>query len=317
MTHEPIEGDAEASQFADAALRGLGERQKTLPCQYLYDEQGSILFEQITDVPEYYPTRTEIGILGDFVAEIVALTPAGAVLVEFGSGSSRKTEILLEAFDKLAAYVPIDVSSSALDDARERLAARFPSLRVHPVVGDFRARFVLPDDLQSRPRIGFFPGSTIGNFQPGEAIDLLRTIRATLGDGARLIVGVDLRKELDALLPAYNDAAGVTAAFNKNLLVRANRELGADFDLDGFAHEAIFNPEKSRIEMHLVSRQAQTVSLLGQRFAFRSGETIHTENSHKYTVADFQRLAATAGWSARRVWTDAKGLFSVHELVTN
>ena len=317
MTHDTIEGDAGASQFADAALRGLGERQKTLPCQYLYDEKGSILFEQITDVPEYYPTRTEIAILSDFVAEIVAETPAGAVLVEFGSGSSRKTEILLDAFDKLAAYVPIDVSASALDDARGRLAHRFPSLRVHPVVGDFRASFVLPDDLQSRPRIGFFPGSTIGNFQPGEAVDLLRTMRATLGDGARLIVGVDLRKDLAALLPAYNDAAGVTAAFNKNLLVRANRELGANFDLDGFAHEAIFNPEKSRIEMHLVSRQAQTVSLLGKRFAFRPGETIHTESSHKYTIADFRELAGTAGWAARRVWTDAKRLFSVHELVTD
>ena len=315
MTHEQIEGDAEASRFADAALHGLGERQKTLPCQFLYDEQGSILFEKITDVPEYYPTRTEIGILGDFVAEIVSQTPAGAVLVEFGSGSSRKTEILLAAFDKLAAYVPIDVSASALDEARERLSRRFPALRVHPVVGDFRADLVLPDDLHGRPRIGFFPGSTIGNFQPAEAVDLLRTMRATLGGRARLIVGVDLRKELSALLPAYNDAAGVTAAFNLNLLARANRELGADFDLDGFAHEAIFNPEKSRIEMHLVSRQAQTVSLLGQRFAFRPGETIHTENSHKYTVAAFRQLAGAAGWSPRRVWTDAEGLFSVHELV--
>jgi dimethylhistidine N-methyltransferase len=268
-------------------------------------------------VPEYYPTRTEIGILGRFVHEIVAETPAGAVLVEFGSGSSRKTEILLEAFDKLAAYVPIDVSASALEEARLRLAARFPALRVQPVVGDFRADLVLPEDLASRPRIGFFPGSTIGNFQPAEAVDLMRTMRASLGDEARLIVGVDLRKPLSALLPAYNDAAGVTAAFNKNLLVRANRELGADFDLDGFAHEAIFNDRKSRIEMHLVSRQEQTVSLLGRRFAFRPGETIHTENSHKFSISDFQMLARASGWLPGRVWTDEAPLFSVHELVAD
>ena len=314
---EAVDGDVDASLFADATLRGLGEPQKVLPCQFLYDERGSTLFEQITVAPEYYPTRTEIGILGGHVHEIVAQTPAGAVLVEFGSGSSRKTEILLEAFDKLAAYVPIDVSPSALEEARARLASRFPALRVHPFVGDFRATFELPDDLARRPRIGFFPGSTIGNFQPSEAVELLRTMRATLGDGSRLIVGVDLRKELSALLPAYNDAAGVTAAFNKNLLVRANRELGADFDLDGFAHKAIFNAEKSRIEMHLVSRQAQTVSLLGQQFAFRPGETIHTENSHKFTVPDFQALARGAGWTPGRVWTDDARLFSVHELTSS
>ena len=312
---EAIDGDSDPSHFADATLRGLGAPQKTLPCQFLYDERGSVLFEQITEVPEYYPTRTEIGILTDFVHEIVAETPAAAVLVEFGSGSSRKTEILLDAFDKLAAYVPIDVSPSALEDARERLAVRFPKLRVHPLEGDFRAQLVLPDDLASRPRIGFFPGSTIGNFQPAEAVDLMRTMRASLGEGARLIVGVDLRKDLSALLPAYNDAAGITAAFNKNLLVRANRELGADFDVDGFAHEAIFNAEKSRIEMHLVSRQAQTVSLLGRRFAFRPGETIHTENSHKFSVSDFKMLARAAGWEPTRVWTDEARLFSVHELV--
>ena len=319
MTHDKrIESsgdeDVDASLFAEAALRGLGETQKTLPCEYFYDARGSRLFEQITDAPEYYPTRTEISILSECVDEIVADTPTGSVLVEFGSGSSRKTEILLNAFDKLAAYVPIDVSSSALEQARERLAGRFPHLRVHPIVGDFRVALALPGDLVARPRIGFFPGSTIGNFQQGEAIELMRTMRASLGRGARLIVGVDLRKDLGALLPAYNDAAGVTAAFNKNLLVRANRELGADFDLDGFAHEAIFNAEKSRIEMHLVSRQAQTVSLLGKRFAFRPGETIHTENSHKYTVAGFQALAHRAGWTPQRVWTDAEALFSVHEV---
>ena len=314
MTHDTFAED-EPNGFADAALLGLAASPKTLPCQYLYDARGSALFEQITDAPEYYPTRTETAILNACVHEIVAGTPAGSVLIEFGSGSSRKTEILLEALNKLAAYVPIDVSSSALDEARTRLSQRFPHLRVETVVGDFRSTLVLPEDLRDRPRMGFFPGSTIGNFQREDAVELLKSMAVMMGRGGRLIVGVDLRKEIAALLPAYNDAAGVTAAFNKNLLVRANRELGADFDIDGFVHTAIFNHRQNRIEMHLVSRRAQTVSLLGQRFAFRPGETIHTENSHKYTVADFRELAGEAGWAPSRVWTDAAGLFSVHEIV--
>ena len=315
MTHTSLEEDATASAFATDVLLGLGAAQKTLPCQYLYDARGSELFEAITDVPEYYPTRTEIGILEASVADIVADTPSGSVLVEFGSGSSRKTEILLGALNKLAAYVPIDVSATALADARDRLTARYPHLRVEPVVGDFRDPLVLPDDLAARPRMGFFPGSTIGNFRPGEAEALLRSMAVALGAGGRLIIGVDLRKATTKLLPAYDDAAGVTAAFNKNLLTRANRELGADFDLDGFRHEARFNGAESRIEMHLVSERAQTVRLLGRSFAFRPGESIHTENSHKYTVAAFQALARGAGWAPRRVWTDEAGLFSVHEIV--
>ena len=317
MTHTSLEDDATASGFAADALEGLGAAQKTLPCQYLYDARGSALFEAITDVPEYYPTRTEIGILESSVGDIVAETPSGSVLVEFGSGSSRKTEILLGALDKLAAYVPIDVSATALADARGRLAARFPRLRVEPVVGDFRDPLVLPDDLGARPRLGFFPGSTIGNFRPSEARALLRSMAEALGDGGRLIIGVDLRKATTTLLPAYDDAAGVTSAFNKNLLARANRELGADFDLDGFRHEARFNGAESRIEMHLVSERAQTVRLLGRSFAFRPGESIHTENSHKYTVEAFQALSRDAGWAPRRVWTDGDGLFSVHEIVVS
>ena len=319
MTHETdidtVAVAPVASDFAEAALSGLSAPQKTLPCEYFYDARGSALFEKITDAPEYYPTRTEAAILAACVEDIVAGTPAGSVLVEFGSGSSRKTEILLEALGKLAAYVPIDVSASALDEARARLGARFPSLRVHPVVGDFRADLVLPPDLADRPRMGFFPGSTIGNFQPAAAIDLLAGMASTLGPGGRLIIGVDLRKSMDALLPAYNDAAGITAAFNKNLLVRANRELGADFDLAAFEHEAIFNDRASRIEMHLVSRRTQVVSLLGHQFAFRPGETIHTENSHKYTVEAFRDLARRAGWTPNQVWLDDAGLFSVHEIV--
>ncbi len=307
---EPHAGDG----FAAAALHGLAQPRKTLPCRYIYDQRGSSLFERITALPEYYPTRTEIGILEGCAGAIVAATQAGSVLIEFGSGSSRKTEILLRALDKLAAYVPVDVSASALEDARIRLCERFPDLRIHPLVGDFGSALVLPDDLAERPRLGFFPGSTIGNFAPEEAVALLRRMAEVLGPVGRLVIGVDLRKGEDILLPAYDDAAGITAAFNKNLLVRANRELDADFDLDGFAHRAIFNADEGRVEMHLVSRRAQSVSLLGTRFAFAAGETIHTENSHKYTVDGFQVLAREAGWTPLRVWLDEGGLFSVHEL---
>jgi dimethylhistidine N-methyltransferase len=318
MTHDHHDFEAAndgETAFANAALAGLAGSPKTLPCQFFYDTRGSELFEQITALPEYYPTRTEASILSACAGEIAAETPTGSVLVEFGSGSSRKTEILLDALDALKAYVPIDVSGSALDEARARLSTRFPHLIVHPIVGDFRADLVLPDDLAGRPRLGFFPGSTIGNFAPREAVALLRSMAASLALGGRLIIGVDLRKDRAPLLSAYNDAAGVTAAFNLNLLVRANRELGADFELDGFRHDAIFNDAKSRIEMHLISTRRQTVSLLGRRFDFRAGESIHTENSHKYSVSDFGDLARSAGWTPRRVWTDAQDLFSVHELV--
>ena len=315
MTGETSPSAPEADGFARAVLSGLAAPRKTLPCQYLYDERGSELFERITDLPEYYPSRTETAILSACVGAIVAGTPAGSVLVEFGSGSSRKTEILLAALDKLAAYVPVDVSTSALDEARARLAERFPALRVHPVAGDFRAALNLPPDLARRPRMGFFPGSTIGNFAIDAARDLLAGMARTLGRGNRLIIGVDLRKDVATLLSAYDDAAGVTAAFNKNILARANRELGADFDLDGFSHEARFDENQGRVEMHLVSRGEQTVSLLGRRFAFAPGESIHTENSHKYTVAAFQDLARDAGWRPSRLWMDPDRLFSVHELV--
>ncbi len=317
MTREPDSSrDMEGCEgFAAAARQGLAATQKTLPCQYLYDDHGSMLFERITQLPEYYPTRTETAILESCVSAIVAGTPAGSVLVEFGSGSSRKTEILLGALDKLAAYVPVDVSPSALEDAQARLADRFPALLVHPVVGDFRASLVLPPSLAARPRLGFFPGSTIGNFHPAAAADLLATMAGTLGRGARLIIGVDLRKDTARLIPAYDDAAGVTAAFNMNILTRANRELGADFDLDAFRHEARFNEAESRIEMHLVSRRAQVVTLLGDAFAFQPGESIHTENSHKYSVTAFQDLAREAGWRPSRLWMDSDGLFSVHELI--
>ena len=315
MTHElPTIGGPADDGFAAAVLHGLSQSAKTLPCRFIYDRRGSELFEEITALPEYYPTRTEIGILEACAAAVVARTPAGSVLIEFGSGSSRKTEILLRALDRLAAYVPLDVSAAALEDAERRLRSRFPGLRVLPLVGDFRAVPRLPADLAERPRLGFFPGSTIGNFAPDEAVALLRAMATALGGEGRLIIGVDLLKSADVLLPAYDDAAGITAAFNANLLVRANRELGADFEVDAFRHEARFNAEAGRIEMHLVSRREQVARVLGRSFAFAAGESIHTENSHKYTLDGFHALAARAGWSLRQVWTDAADLFSVHEM---
>jgi dimethylhistidine N-methyltransferase len=300
--------------FAEAVLDGLSQSAKRLPCRFFYDALGSELFEQITELPEYYPTRTEADILDAHAAKIAAATVPGTVLVEFGSGSSRKTEILIAALQGLGAYVPIDVSISALDDAAARLHERFPALRVIPVEGDFLSPLVLPSHLDTRPRLGFFPGSTIGNFPPQEASALLRQMGQTLGNGARLIVGIDLRKDPRILVPAYDDAAGVTARFNLNILTRANRELGSDFALERFAHEAVFNAEESRMEMHIVSRTRQIVQVLGREFNFSEGERIHTENSYKYTLDGFADLALQSGWRTNAVWTDRNDLFSVHDL---
>jgi dimethylhistidine N-methyltransferase len=305
----------EHDEFAQAVFAGLSGTPKSLPCRFFYDAQGSMLFEQITELPEYYPTRAEISILEAQAASIAAHTPPGSVLIEFGSGSSRKTEIVLAALHSLAAYVPIDVSSDALAEAKERLHQKFSSLRVLPVIGDFRAALTLPSDLTRRPRLGFFPGSTIGNFKPEEARALLTAMAQSLKNGGRLLIGIDLRKDAQRLEAAYDDAAGVTAAFNLNILARANRDLGADFDLEAFAHEAKFNDEASRVEIHLVSKKAQEAQVLGRRFTFAAGEKIHTEYSYKYTIESFQALAREAGWTPRQVWTDADGLFSFHELV--
>jgi L-histidine N-alpha-methyltransferase len=295
-------------------LAGLSQPQKSLPCSYFYDARGSALFEAITELPEYYPTRVETAILASCVTEIADRTPPGSILVELGSGSSRKTELLLEAMPNLAAYAPIDVSESALDAACARLAARFPALRLLPTQGDFTDQPAVPTDLRQRPRLGFFPGSTIGNFAPSEARDLLRTLASTLGSEARLVVGVDLVKDEGRLVAAYNDAAGVTAAFNLNLLVRLNREMGATFDVGKFAHQAIYNDALQRIEMYLLSLDEQSVEITGARIRFTKGERIHTENSYKYRIAQFRALAASAGWKTRDTWTDAEKLFSVHEL---
>jgi dimethylhistidine N-methyltransferase len=306
----------EDEEFARAVIDGLSRPQKSIPCRFFYDERGSQLFEEITRLPEYYPSRAETQILTAYSGEIVQGVPAGSVLVELGSGSSVKTEILLQNLPHIAALIPIDVSKSALEDASGRLATRFPGLDVRPTIGNFTRPVALPAEFATRYKIGFFAGSTIGNQTPAEAQRLMRVLLDMLSPGGRLIIGVDLKKDVDTLVLAYNDPGGVTAAFNLNLLARINREIGPAFDLDAFRHEAIYNPRDGRIEMHLFSRKAQEITLLGRRYHFAVGESIHTENSYKYSLRQFQDLARSANWLPRRVWTDAKRLFCVHELIS-
>jgi dimethylhistidine N-methyltransferase len=304
------------SDLAVAVVDGLSRTRKTLPCRLFYDARGSELFEEITRLPEYYPTRTESAILSAHASEMAENIPGNGVLVEFGSGSSRKTEILLAQLPAGAAYVPVDVSESALDDAARRLAHRFPALDVRPVVGDFSYPVAIPSDLAARPSTGFFPGSTIGNLTPAEAVRLLRVFKATLSAGGRLIIGIDLKKDARKLVLAYNDSTGVTAAFNLNILARINRELDSAIDLSRFRHEAIYDPREGRIEMHLISTADQSVMISGRRFHFGAGESIHTENSYKYSVEQFRDVARAAGWTPARVWTDEDRQFSVHELLS-
>ncbi|GGF72129.1 dimethylhistidine N-methyltransferase [Azorhizobium oxalatiphilum] len=313
-TARPIPAPATGSAFASDLAAGLSSRPKRLAPKYFYDAAGSALFEDITALPEYYPTRTEMQILRERAGEIGALVPQDAVLVEFGSGSSAKVRLLLEEMPQLAAYVPVDISGDFLEEAAQALRAEVPGLPVLPVAADFTQAFDLPQDVRDLPRIGFFPGSTIGNFDPDAARDFLGNALHTLGPGSRLIVGVDLVKDPRLLNAAYNDAAGVTARFNLNLLTRANRELGTDFDPDAFAHRAFFNAPSSRIEMHLVSRSPQAIHLGGRTFPFAAGESLHTESSYKYTPASFAALARSAGWTPEALWTDRDRLFSVHVL---
>jgi len=302
-------------EFSLAVIDGLSRAQKTLPCRYFYDARGSELFEEITRLPEYYPTRTEARILEECAGEIVEGFSDGDHLVEFGSGSSLKTEILIDRISSRIVYAPIDVSESALIEAAVRLVQRYPDLDVRPFAADFSDLEALPFEPSDQRRTGFFPGSTIGNFAPGDAARLLFSFKSALGTGGRLIIGVDLQKDPHTLIRAYDDAAGVTAAFNLNLLVRINRELDGTFDESTFRHKAIYNPREGRIEMHLVSLRAQDVKACRRLFHFREGESIHTENSYKYTVAEFQKLAKAAGWRANRVWTDTNEQFSIHELL--
>jgi dimethylhistidine N-methyltransferase len=313
----PVEPDRpESTAFAADVVTGLTKTPKRIPPKYFYDSVGSELFERITALPEYYPTRCELAILEQHAADIAALIPPGAALIEFGSGSSTKTRILLRAAaDKLAAYVPVDISANFLEQQSEALKAEYPGVAMLPVAADFTKPFNLPASVQMMPRVGFFPGSTIGNFEPHEAASFLRQAGEALGPGAMFIVGVDLIKDPEVLHDAYNDAQGITAEFNKNLIARINRELGAKLDAATFEHHAFYNRERNRIEMHLASLKRQRLKVCGECVDFRAGETIHTENSYKYSIESFGALARGAGWTPRTVWTDPDRHFSVHALV--
>ena len=315
MSHAALAQDAAARRQRSAlladALAGLSAPRKTLPCKWLYDAEGARLFEAITRRPEYYPTRTEIGILREQAPAVAAAVGPGATVVEFGPGDGEKAVLLLSILRGPAAYVPVEIAPEWLETVADRVSRAVPGLPVVPVAADFTRGFGLPAGVPADRRLGFFPGSTIGNFEPTDAAALLRRFRAALGPGARLLLGADLVKAPAVLEAAYDDAAGVTAAFNLNLLHRLNHELGADFDASGFRHRAVWNAEDERVEMHLEAARAQRVRLGGREIRFRAGETIHTENSHKYRPERLEALADAAGWGARAMWTDPGRLFSV------
>ncbi len=299
------------SEFANAVLAGLRHHQKELPCKYFYDGEGSRLFDLICELPEYYPTRTETKLLRDRAGDIARAIGEDVELIEFGAGSLAKAGIVLDALKNPRAYVPIDISGGYLREMAAKLERAFPHVPVYPVVADFTKPLKLvPTGAR---RVGFFPGSTIGNFTRAEASAFLRRA-ASLLKGGGLLIGVDLVKDPAILHAAYNDAAGVTEAFNKNILLRANKELDANFDPDAFAHYAFYNPVHQRIEMHLMSLENQRVSVSGECFAFHEGETIHTEYSHKYTLDGFRALAEEAGFAPRQMWCDPDRLFSMHWL---
>lgn len=315
--------DATVAEVARAALDGLTRTPKTLPARLLYDDRGCALFQRITGLPEYYLTRTEHALLrrraGPALERACAGTDAPVVLVEYGASDEAKAEHLLAAgnapgMPAISAYVPVDVAAPGLRRLARRLHGRRPELQVRPVATDFHRPLLLPQEFAGWRAFGFFPGSTIGNSRPPEARALLRRMRETLGPQAWLLVGADLRKDPARLLAAYDDAAGVTAAFNLNLLHRLNAEAGADFDLSGFSHRAIWNDAESRIEMHLVSHRRQGVHVAGAAIGFAAGETIHTEDSHKHTEAAFRTLAGAGGWQTSAVWTDPQRLFALYLL---
>ena len=313
--HPPLE---HRTDVASLALAGLRQARKTLPAQLFYDEAGCRLFYRITELPEYYLTRTELALLPEVARAVADRFDRPAALVEYGASDEAKAGFLLDrrrdTVPVFAAYVPIDVAAPALARLRARLAGARPTLDVWPIATDFLGPVSLPRAIGGLARLGFFPGSTIGNLDPDEARAFLRGVRTTLGAGARLLVGVDLRKDAAILLPAYDDADGVTAEFNRNLLVRLNREAGANFDPMAFAHRAVWNAQQGRIEMHLQSLRAQSVRVGGETIRFAAGETIHTENSYKHTLPGFAALAAASGWRTEAVWTDPAGLFSLHLL---
>jgi L-histidine Nalpha-methyltransferase len=301
--------------FVADVLAGLRDTPKHISPMYFYDAAGSVLFDRICELPEYYPTRTEVRILEQHGNDIARCIGNDALLVEFGSGSSLKTRLLLDRLPTLAAYVPVDISRSHLVNAAQAISASYPDLEVMPVCADFTQPFALPMPRKPAARtVIFFPGSTIGNFDPPAALDLLHVMRRVAGANGGLIVGTDLVKDPGVLVRAYDDSAGVTAAFNLNVLRRFNAEMGATFDLSRFRHEAIWNPHASRIEMHLVSTRRQEVTLAGETLRFEAGEHIVTEHCHKYTVAGFAAQAALARWKAAAHWLDDRGYFSVNYL---
>lgn len=303
--------------FRDAVLDGLSRPRKRIPCRFLYDERGSDLFEAICETPEYYPTRTEIGILERHAKDIAKLIGPEATLIEYGSGAGHKVKLLLRALDRPRAYVGIEVSREILLRATDDLALDWPKLQVVAICADFLTPIALPADLNAGKgrRVAFFPGSSIGNFTPAEATRFLAQCRAMVGPGGGMLIGVDLKKDEATLDAAYNDAAGVTADFTLNLLERMNRELGGNFDAARFAHHAKYDPAAGRVAIHIRSLAAQKATVAGRTFRFAKGEGIHTEDSWKYAVGDFQMLARDAGYRPAACWTDTAELFSVHYLV--
>ncbi|TQV71918.1 L-histidine N(alpha)-methyltransferase [Denitrobaculum tricleocarpae] len=298
--------------FASDVLAGLSKPQKELPCRWFYDTRGSELFEAITGLPEYYPTKTEAKILTACALELSGLAGPRVAMIEYGAGAAVKTRLLLDALEAPLYYAPVDISAAFLRGVAENLAREYPAIAMRPIIGNFLSDLEIPTELQTaQRRLGFFPGSTIGNLSDDEITAFFRRARRQLGEDGMLVIGADLRKSPDILIPAYDDSAGVTAAFNKNLLARINRELGGDFDLERFSHKAVWNDADSRIEMHLVSDIAQSITLLGKSFDFAGGESIHTENSRKFSVPGLQSLAEDCGWRPVRVWEDPQKLFSV------
>ena len=294
--------------FRADVLDGLSQQQKAVPARWFYDFRGSELFEQITRLPEYYPTRVETALLRNHGTEMAKLAGPERAVVEFGSGSSIKTPLLLREMNS-SLYVPIDISGDFLRQSSKDLADRFPGLRILPVEADFMHPVPLPDATRNRRMLGFFPGSTIGNLVPSTAVDLLRSIRATLGEGSMLLIGFDRLKAIERLIAAYDDAQGVTAQFNLNLLHRINRELDADIPVGRFRHSARWNEQWQRIEMHLEATEDLGFTVAGHRFAMREGETIHSENSHKYTPGEARLLLHAGGWTPQAQWTDDGGDF--------
>lgn len=301
------------ARFREDVLFGLAKSQCRIPPKYFYDEKGSRLFDAICQLPEYYPTRTEIQLLKHYGAEMAECVGEGGVLVEFGSGSSLKIRLLLDALEP-EAYLPIDISREHLFHSAKRLAGDYLGVAIHAVCADYSQPLGLPEGFAEKPKAGFFPGSSIGNFEPEEARQFLTRIAVLLGPGSGLLIGVDLKKGATLLNAAYNDGQGITAAFNLNLLQRINRELEGNFDLASFEHHALYNAARGRVEMHLVSLKDQAVTVSNQTFPFQAREMLHTENSYKYSIEEFQQLASSAGFQPQRVWTDRENLFSVHYL---